>query len=97
MNIGKLLDLTNDFMPKKKCWVFPCMIRAIANAAGKTSDELMDELGIQEEEVYGRSCEHNISQSTVLGSERINRVSRDELGPGDWHEEHSDYTFAPGA
>lgn len=84
MKIGKFLDLTNDFMPKKKCWVFPCMIRAIAHAGGKTSDELMDELGIQKErEVSGLSCGHNISQSN-------------ELGPGDWHEEHHDYTFAPG-
>ena len=97
MKIGKFLDLTNDFMSKKKCWVFPCMIRAIAHAGGKTSDELMDELGIQKDEVHGRSCENNISQSNAPGSERTNRVSRDELGPGDWHEDHSDYTFAPGA
>ena len=95
MKLGKLLNLTNDFCPKKKCWVFPCMIRAIANAAGKTSDELMDELGIQKNEVHS-SCEHNISQSNASGSERINRVSHDELGPGDWHEDHN-YTFAPGA
>lgn len=96
MKLGKLLNLTNDFCPKKKCWVFPCMIRAIANAAGKTSEELMDELGIQKNEANS-SCEHNISQSNASGSERINRVSHDELGPGDWHEDHSDYTFAPGA
>jgi len=55
----------------------------------------MDELGIQKNEAH-RSCEHNISQPNATGSERTNRVSHDELGPGDWHEEHN-YTFAPGA
>jgi len=56
----------------------------------------MDELGIQKNEANS-TCEHNISQPNATGPERTNRVSHDELGPGDWHEDHSDYTFAPGA
>ncbi len=87
MITGKLFGLTNAFIPSKKCWVFQCMVEALANAARKTTEGLMDELGIPMDELGHKtsehSCSHNISQSN-------------ELGPGDWYEDN-DYRFAPGA
>ena len=92
-NISKL-GLRHVYTPSLKCWVFPCMIRAIAEAGGKTSDELVDELGIREayETSIGIKKECNVHERS-----RESMVSPpDELGPGDWHEDH-DYTFSGGA